>query len=264
MASELVTPSVLVEERCILKFLAKVKPGESLHLQYHSHHYHHYRNNWQNERIGLSFTIAAGPRQGGDSQVRVPRDSWPYFAVSDPRLPQPDGPGHLTYIPQDQGGPVISPGIGFPFRRLLELGRATMEVFKPASTHPTYNSSARTTVENTVSSCTSIYLCWFFVVERCLFKIRYLCADVFICDPLPSNGSTRYIILCSTSYFLHVHITPPVFVSVLLLTQCSLTNLGTKTRSLWRKSTNDNNKTNVIYIYLGECSKTYAVNSSSR
>jgi hypothetical protein len=31
------------------------------------------------------------------------------------RLPQPGGPGPCIYIPQEQGGPVIPPGTGFPF-----------------------------------------------------------------------------------------------------------------------------------------------------
>jgi hypothetical protein len=35
--------------------------------------------------------------------------------------PQPGGPGPRIYIPQEQGGPVISPGTGFPFRHLLRL-----------------------------------------------------------------------------------------------------------------------------------------------
>jgi hypothetical protein len=39
------------------------------------------------ERTGLSFTIAAGPRQRSHSQVRVPWYSRPYFAGSDSRLP---------------------------------------------------------------------------------------------------------------------------------------------------------------------------------
>jgi hypothetical protein len=39
------------------------------------------------ERTGLSFTSAAGPRQCSHCRVRVPWDSWPYFAVSDSRLP---------------------------------------------------------------------------------------------------------------------------------------------------------------------------------
>jgi hypothetical protein len=71
------------------------------------------------ERMGLSFTIAAGPRQLNHSVVRVPRDSWTYFIVSDSRLPQPKGPSPRIYIPQKQGVPVIPPGTGFHFRRLL-------------------------------------------------------------------------------------------------------------------------------------------------
>jgi hypothetical protein len=70
------------------------------------------------ERTGLSFTIAAGPRQRSHSQVRVLRDSWPHFTVSDSRLPQPGGLGPRIYIPQEQRDPIIPPGTGFPFRRL--------------------------------------------------------------------------------------------------------------------------------------------------
>jgi hypothetical protein len=75
--------------------------------------------------MGLSFTIAAGPRQRSHFQVRVPQDSWPHFTVSDSRLPQPGEPCLRIYILQGQGGPVITPGTGFPFRRLLRLARAT-------------------------------------------------------------------------------------------------------------------------------------------
>jgi hypothetical protein len=39
------------------------------------------------ERTGLSFAIATGPRQRSNSRVRVPWDSRPYFTVSDLRLP---------------------------------------------------------------------------------------------------------------------------------------------------------------------------------
>jgi hypothetical protein len=56
------------------------------------------------ERTGLPFKITAGPRQRSQSWVRVPRDSWPYFTVSDSRPPQPGGPGPRIYIPQEQGG----------------------------------------------------------------------------------------------------------------------------------------------------------------
>jgi hypothetical protein len=68
------------------------------------------------ERMGLPFTIAAGPRQRSHFWVRVSRDSWPYFTVSDSRLPQPGGPGPRTYNHQEQGGPVIPAGTGFPFK----------------------------------------------------------------------------------------------------------------------------------------------------
>jgi hypothetical protein len=37
------------------------------------------------------------------------------------RLPQPGGPGPRIYILQEQSGPVIPPGTGFPFCRLLRL-----------------------------------------------------------------------------------------------------------------------------------------------
>jgi hypothetical protein len=59
------------------------------------------------ERTGLSFTIAAGPRRRSHSRVRVPWYWRPYFTVSDLRLP------------------FLSP----PTTR-----RATVEVFDPAST----------------------------------------------------------------------------------------------------------------------------------
>jgi hypothetical protein len=71
--------------------------------------------------LSLTFTIAAGLRQRSHSWVRVPQDSWPYFTVSDSRLPQSGGQGPCIYIPQEQGGPVIPPGTGFPFLRLLRL-----------------------------------------------------------------------------------------------------------------------------------------------
>jgi hypothetical protein len=40
-------------------------------------------------------------------------------------------PGTRIYIPKEHGGPVIPPGTGFPFRRLLRL--AGLRLFEPAS-----------------------------------------------------------------------------------------------------------------------------------
>jgi hypothetical protein len=59
------------------------------------------------ERAGLSFEIAAGPCQCSHSWLRVPWDSWPYFTVSNSRL---------------------------PFSSPPTTSRATVEVFDPAST----------------------------------------------------------------------------------------------------------------------------------
>jgi hypothetical protein len=72
---------------------------------------------------GFVFVYAAGPCQRSLSRVRVPWDSRPYFTVSDLRL---------------------------PFRRLLPLGRATVEVFDPASTgvSPSQSQSVPTTTQS--------------------------------------------------------------------------------------------------------------------
>jgi hypothetical protein len=83
------------------------------------------------ERTGLALTIAAGSRQHSHFWVRVPQDSWKYFTVSDSRLPQPRGPCPCIYIPQVQGGQVIAPGTGFPFRRLLRLAGLRWRVSNP-------------------------------------------------------------------------------------------------------------------------------------
>jgi hypothetical protein len=72
------------------------------------------------ERMGLSFTmllifastvILGTESHGTHDHILLPqiRDS--------PNL----GRGPRIYIPQKQGGPVILPGTGFPFRRLLRL-----------------------------------------------------------------------------------------------------------------------------------------------
>jgi hypothetical protein len=80
------------------------------------------------ERTGLSFTTAAGPRQRNHSRVRVPWDSRPYFTVSYSRLP-------LSSPPKTR--------------------RATVEVFDPASTwdfcYIIYKNSVRTSKETIMS-----------------------------------------------------------------------------------------------------------------
>jgi hypothetical protein len=85
------------------------------------------------ERAGLSFTIAAGPRQRSHSRVRVPRVSRPNYTVSASRLPQPGGPGPRIYIfPRNRVAQLYTPGTGFPFRRLLRLAGLWWRYPKPS------------------------------------------------------------------------------------------------------------------------------------
>jgi hypothetical protein len=66
-------------------------------------------------------------RQGGSAVYSVitqwseSRKTRNYTLLSHLGLTQPGGPGSHIYIPQEQGGPVIPPGTGSPFRRLLRL-----------------------------------------------------------------------------------------------------------------------------------------------
>jgi hypothetical protein len=62
--------------------------------------------------MGLSFTIVAGPRQRCHSQVRVPRDSWPHFTVSDWRLTHSGGPGPRIYIPRNRAAQLYPQALG--------------------------------------------------------------------------------------------------------------------------------------------------------
>jgi hypothetical protein len=124
------------------------------------------------ERTSLSFTIAAGPRQHSHSRVRVPRNSWPYFAVSDSRIPHPGGLGPRIYIPQEWGGPVIPPGTGFPFHRLLRLAGQRWRYWNP---HP-----CRVKANNSESESES----------ELLYDWRFT-ANQFVLAPSPLRITTR-------------------------------------------------------------------------
>jgi hypothetical protein len=51
----------------------------------------------------------------------IPEELTAIFLLSHLRLPRPGRPGSRIYILQEQGGPVIPPGTGFPFCLLLRL-----------------------------------------------------------------------------------------------------------------------------------------------
>jgi hypothetical protein len=133
------------------------------------------------ERTGLPLTIAAGLRQRCQSWVRVQRDSWPYFTVLDSRLSQTGGPGPRIYIPQEQGGPVLPLGTGFPFRRLLRLAGLRWSYSNPPSRIPSvtvafslYNLGSYHSTENT-----SVAYQWIYVNPHSKQLLQYrLCCCV--------------------------------------------------------------------------------------
>jgi hypothetical protein len=104
---------------------------------------------------GLSFTIAAGPRQRSHSRVRVPWDSRPYFTVSDSRLP-------FCRLPRLAG------------LRWRYLKQPPHGILQQLSSKPrlTYNPSARTTQKIPFLCCCTIRVC--------------CCGNVFT-EPLPRN-----------------------------------------------------------------------------
>jgi hypothetical protein len=81
------------------------------------------------ESTGLSFKVAAGPRQRSYFRVRVPWDSRPYFTVSDSRLP-------FLYPPISR--------------------RTTVEVLDPASTRNFPYSSDKFSSYNVSANCVEV------------------------------------------------------------------------------------------------------------
>jgi hypothetical protein len=101
------------------------------HLQLKS-----FRNILSHERIGPSFTIAAGPHQRSHSQVRVP-----FYCLRFETLPNRRARSLYLY----------SPGTGWS----IYTPRYWVLIFDPACTRA-YVPSARTTVGNFVSNSTSV------------------------------------------------------------------------------------------------------------
>jgi hypothetical protein len=64
------------------------------------------------ERTGPPFTIAAGPRQRSHSCVRFPWDSWPYFTVSDSRLPNLEGQVLIFISPRNRVAQLYAQALG--------------------------------------------------------------------------------------------------------------------------------------------------------
>jgi hypothetical protein len=132
--------------------------------------------------MGLQFIIAAGPRQRNQSQVRLQRDSWPHFTVSNSRLPQPGGPGPRIYILQEQGGPVIPPGTELPFRRLLRLAGLRRRYWSPPPNGIPHVSESESESESYVTTDgQSASLCWNKAPICGLRPDFYYCQTVAVC-----------------------------------------------------------------------------------
>jgi hypothetical protein len=88
--------------------------------------------------------------------------------------PQPGGQGPRIYIPQEQGGPVIPPGTGFTFRRLLRLAGLRWRYWNPPAHGVWFKISRWSSLcrpgpdhrENTAS----IVECQFLAAEMCLSR----------------------------------------------------------------------------------------------
>jgi hypothetical protein len=99
---------------------------------------------------------------------------------------QPGGPGPHIYILQEQGGPVIPPGTGFPFQCLLWLAelRWRYSYLPPRGgpnwlqllTGPGYNTLAQTMQKTSLA----LLLCSLVVMETCLFAELLLSNDCCI------------------------------------------------------------------------------------
>jgi hypothetical protein len=61
------------------------------------------------------FTIAAGPRQSSHFQVRLPRDSWPHFTVSNSRFPHLEGQIPVLISPRNRVAQIYPQALGALF-----------------------------------------------------------------------------------------------------------------------------------------------------
>jgi hypothetical protein len=119
------------------------------------------------ERMGLSFTIPAGPRQRSHFRVRVPYDSWPYLTVSDSRLP------------------FSSPPTTRRVWRIIAWTELTSRRTEYRSPSPTLR----------------VLVCFIrchgnvCLASRWLAMDLFIAAGTFVTEPLPSNGHIRHNIM---------------------------------------------------------------------
>jgi hypothetical protein len=102
------------------------------------------------ERMSLSFSIAAGPRQRTHSQVRIPQASWPHFTASDSRLSQPRSQAHVFISPRNNVAQLYPLALGLfslPFmtrRAMVEVIRTLLHTLEGQYAKPWRINSRRT------------------------------------------------------------------------------------------------------------------------
>jgi hypothetical protein len=139
------------------------------------------------ERTDLSFTNVAGPRQYSHPWVRVPRDSWPYFTVSDSRLPQPGGPGSLPYLYPSSGTglPSYIPRHWVPFSLPPTTHRSMVDVFEHASTLAT---------KSVVNCCWPSPAKWFFIPSPAGLMTIFYCHGHITPARIAQKGFFNYCV----------------------------------------------------------------------
>jgi hypothetical protein len=101
--------------------------------------------------MGLSFIIAAVPRQRSHSQVRIPQDSWSNFTLSDSRLPNLEGQVPVFISHRNRVAQLYPQALGSIFVASYD-SQAYGGGFV-ASNAPAYNISARTTYKTPFFFC---------------------------------------------------------------------------------------------------------------
>jgi hypothetical protein len=154
--------------------------------------------------MGLSLTVAAGPRQRSHSQVRVPRDSWPYLNVQIRDPHNLDGQVSVFISPKNRVARLYpralcsrfvasydSQGYGGDIRTTPHKGVCRLST----------NSSGHYTSARTAYKTLLIVVVQSFQWEHVCLRSRYLATALvylLISRSFSSNGSTCYIILCNT------------------------------------------------------------------
>jgi hypothetical protein len=123
-----------------------------------------------------------------------------HILLSPTRPLQPGRPGSCIHIPQEQGGPVIPPGTGFPFCRLLRLAGLRWWYYNPPphgcmtsfSIGRYFIASARTAQKTPFPTIS-------------LFMLLICCGYVFTV-PLLSNGRLYSFHYSGFSHGIKIHI----------------------------------------------------------